>query len=313
LALIKPILEWPLERLYITETKLSEAAVRDMIARQRKLLSFSGTGKNLTDNAILGLKEAPELLTLELTETAVTTDLFVGPGFAKLHALLLINQVWPAESYSKLRGINLYFFRIKHQPLNREDLVEIAKLKNVKRLTLSECPVNPSAWEEIAAATQLQELNLYDTCIKPEQLPYLKKLTELRELAVYQEGLTVEQLLPLADLPNLEKLDCNQLSSEDVMRLDRLINEPRLLENARKGHLAGYAITEEQVKKLGLRQPIRMDLADDVRFLENEHHWYPPKWLSEAWDKQVEPPASEEHKDWFPSPPEKVEAEAMEK
>jgi hypothetical protein len=311
LALIQPILDKPIHRLYSIETKLSEVTLNALITQQPKLKSFEGAGKNLTNKALTGLRHAPDLFFIKLTNTAVTAEFFQQPGFAGFHSLQLNNQDWSAKEFAKLANLDLWYLTIREQKLDAASIVQIAKLKKMQWLSLGECAVDSSAWKLLPEFAHLDRLDLEKTGITAQELPLLKRLTKLRNLSIHEQGLTIEQLLPLAELPHLEEFGCSHLSSEDLLRLDQLINEPRLRENARKGHLAGYAISEEQVKKLGLRHPVMIDLLDNIP-VEQEAHWYPPKWLSEAWEKQAEPPVSMEHKYWFPSPREKAEATEFE-
>ncbi len=131
-------------------------------------------------------------------------------------------------------------------------------------------------------------------------------MLQLRCLYIRDKGINVEPLLPLAELPYLRLMYCSCLSFEELLRLDELINEPRLRENFRKGHLAGNAISKEQVKKLELWEPMYFPGLDGMPE-KPQDCWYPPVWLSEAWARQPEPPISKEPRDWFPRPREKTE------
>jgi Leucine-rich repeat (LRR) protein len=105
------------------------------------------------------------------------------------------------------------------------DLVEIAKLSNLRWLLLDANPVTDKGVESLTALQKLEHLGLEHTMVTDEGVRSIETLPRLQTLNLSRTDITNECVEILGQCKQLNELDVSQthLDDEDVARLRKLL------------------------------------------------------------------------------------------
>jgi uncharacterized membrane protein len=82
---------------------------------------------------------------------------------------------------------------LDNMPVKDEDLVVIARFKNIRKLTLNATSITGSTLEELNKLQHLRSLSLTGTQVKAEQLKALQTLAQLKTVYLWNTGITDQQ------------------------------------------------------------------------------------------------------------------------
>ena len=85
-------------------------------------------------------------------------------------------------------------------------LESIAKLKNLKCLSISHGKVSGEGFQHLSRLSRMEELYLQSTDIQDDDLAHLKGLKQLREIMLWKSDVSDAGLTHLSHLPNLENV-----------------------------------------------------------------------------------------------------------
>jgi len=100
-----------------------------------------------------------------------------------------------------------YGIAIHYSTFGNDDIKELVRLKNLKRLSLLMTNVNDDGCAVLATMQQLEEINLWDSKVTDAGLKHLAKLKNLKSLGLRGTKITdagLKELVPLTQLNRLE-------------------------------------------------------------------------------------------------------------
>lgn len=297
--LLGPLLQMPVEILFLEGAQLSDSNTCHLIGKLASLDKVSVTGKQFNDESIQGVSQLQNLTQLTIQRTANTGQLFRRGGFGKLQYMTLGHLSWNELDYAHLSQLKLKSLRLVRQELNAASAIALSGLANLEYLYLGDCEVDDDAWQNLSKLPALKTLVLHETKTANKVFARMPDFAKLERIEIAQPGLSIETTRRFASFPKMKSIQVtsDNIKAAELMELDRAINEPRLRENLRRGHLAGYPISEEQIKKLGLTRPLaissnvephRFDTFNQynpIPLSEHKNHWYPPQWAKRGMGK----------------------------
>ncbi len=312
---LEPLLTQPLKSMTLRRHSLSPEKVRLLGKSYPELVALHLTDHDVTAETMQAVGEFPKLRWLEISGCKVpSAPLAVKGAYPELNRINLYDVAWQAADYENLRPLpDLNWLMITNGKLDEAALAAMSKLPHLTMVVLDHVEVDSAGLKAIARHPTLGDLNISTIPIEPADLIHFRN-AQFSTFSLQPSNFkTIDDFAPLVTMQNLTWLNLytgtEELDPEVVMELERRINEPRLRANLKKGHIAGYPITSEQVEKLKLQQPVSISTAkyqtgDPDRMPKN--HWYPPAWLEAEWKKQKDDPASDKINEWFPSPEESL-------
>lgn len=314
LKLLEPLLTQPLKSIALRRHSLSPDKVRLLGKSYPELVTLRLHDHEVTPETMQVVGEFPKLDWLDIRGCKVpTAPLAVKGAYPKLNRIRLDNVAWQAADYENLRQLrNLNSLMITEGKLDEAAIIAISKLPQLTMLALDHVEVESVGFKALTQHPTLSEFSMTMSPIQPPDLAHFRNASYTTFNIKLENFKTIDDYAPFFTMQNLNWLIISsdeELDPEVVIELERRINEPRLRANLKKGHVAGYPITSEQVEKLKLQEPVSISTAkyqtgDPDRTPKN--HWYPPAWLEEEWKKQKDDPASDKINEWFPSPEENL-------
>ncbi|MEI8373535.1 MAG: hypothetical protein WCJ35_11975 [Planctomycetota bacterium] len=242
----------------------------DENAPGRPVIAVQFSGYSVNDAVVAHLHAFPELRSLRINTFTITdAGLARLKGLAKLQSLSLdLCDITDAGLGNLQELPQLTTLELLHtNRITARGIAHLARLKNLRSLTLAIRDLNNTAVARLGALTNIETLQLWWTSINDAGLASLKNLPRLRSLEIGDSPITGAGLAHLKDLASLESVNltfCN-IGDADLAHLKQL---PKLrmldltwtnITDAGMEHIAGcvqlesLSLNDTQVSDLGLK------------------------------------------------------------
>ena len=168
-------------------------------------LRFSLRSLGLTMSLIaIGLATIPRYVGYGRLRSVVARAKHVNPPLAKDARLAFMLD----DSYTRIRHASFH----GRGRVNDADMVQIAKLSGLRRLSLYGAAITDESAAELARLTHLETLSLENTSITDTTLRAIAKLPKLKSLNLNQTGVTDQGIEYLVGLPQLMELKAERVA-----------------------------------------------------------------------------------------------------
>jgi hypothetical protein len=142
-------------------------------------------------------------------------------------------------------------FHLRGRKLTDNDLENVAKLKNVVALNLSNTKITGGGLAHLTGLKQLRRLHIEKTAIGDEGIEHLAKLPNLEYLNLYATKITDESLEQLENLKNLTRLYVWQTNVTDtgVAKLKKTLPDLKVVRGVDLSKLASTFLIEVENTK----------------------------------------------------------------
>ncbi len=192
-------------------------------------------GKTPTLLAVSNLMKIPKAKDIDLyiSYNDISNLDFLGfamvPNLKFLKAIPCEKENWGLSFLYLARGLREFFFSALK--ITSKDFSRIARISNLRRLTLESDTIEEEGFRRLKALNNLTELNINSRAIGDKALHYISELENLHVLRLINTNVTDTGLAYLENLDNLRSLDLSNsrnITDSGLVHLEKVTSLRRL-------------------------------------------------------------------------------------
>lgn len=151
------------------------------------------------------------------------------PNLKFLKAIPCEKENWGLSFLCLARDLREFFFSALK--ITSKDFSRIARISNLRRLTLESDTIEEEGFRRLKALDNLTELNINSRAINDKALRYISQIKNLHVLRLINTNVTDTGLAYLENLDNLRSLDlsnCSNITDSGLVHLEKVTSLRRL-------------------------------------------------------------------------------------